>query len=60
MREGDRVQELDLNKRVVRVEIEINIDHDIEDDDEAENDEVRPYTLNFANHVDRGQGNNHF
>ena len=32
MREGDRVEELDLNERVLGVDVEVNVDHDIEDD----------------------------
>ena len=33
--EGDSVQELDLDQRVLRVDIEVNVHHDVEDDDQG-------------------------
>jgi len=52
VRKGNRVQELDLNQRVLRIDVEVNIDHDVEDDDEAEDDNVRSYTLDSPDDKD--------
>ena len=38
VREGNCVQELDLNQRVFWINVEVYIYHDVEDDDQAEDD----------------------
>ena len=40
MREGYGVEELYLNQRVLRIYVEVDVDHDVENDDETENDNV--------------------
>ena len=55
MTEGYRVEELDLNQRVLRVNIEVDVYHDVEDDNETENDKVRANALDLSNHIDRRQ-----
>ena len=40
MREGNGVEELDLNQWVLRIYVEVDVDHDVEDDDETENDDI--------------------
>ena len=40
MTEGDRVQELDLDQWVLRVDVEVDVNHDVEDDDKRENNDV--------------------
>ena len=59
MWEGDCVEELDLDQRIVGVQIEINVDHDVEDDNQAEDHKVRSDTLHFSNHVDWSERNKH-
>ena len=55
MRESYSVEELDLDERVLRVNVEVNVDHDVEDDDETEDDEVRSNALDLANDEDGGE-----
>lgn len=40
MRKADCVEELDLNERIERVNEEVNVDHDVEEDYEAVNDQI--------------------
>lgn len=51
MGECDRVKELNLNQRVLGIYVEIDVDHHIENDDEAEDNQVRAHTLNLADDV---------
>ena len=52
MREGDGVQELDLNQRVLWVDIEVDVHHDIEDDNKGEDHDVASDRLNLADDID--------
>ena len=38
MRESNRVEELNLDQGVLRVNIEVDVHHDVKDDYQAEND----------------------
>ena len=40
MGEGDRVQELDLDQRVLRVDVEVYVYHDVEDDDQGKDNYI--------------------
>ena len=52
MRESNRVQELNLDQWVLGVDIEVNVDHAIEDYNEAKNHDVRPNRLDFSDDED--------
>lgn len=54
MGERDGVQELNLNERVLWIDVEVDIDHDVEDDNEGEDDYVTSDRLHFPDDVDRG------
>ena len=58
--EGDRVQELDLDQRVLRVDVEVNVYHDVEDDDQGKDNYIWSDTLYLSNHIDRGEWDKHF
>ena len=40
MRESDRVEELDLYQWVLGVNVEVDVHHDIENDDKTEYDDI--------------------
>ena len=40
VREGDRVEELDLYQWVLGVNVEVDVHHDVEDDDQTEYDDI--------------------
>ena len=40
MREGDRVEELDLYQWVLGVNVEVDVHHDVEDYDKTEYDDI--------------------
>ena len=54
VREGDRVEELDLYQWVLRVNVEVDVHHDVEDDDKTEYYDIWTNTLHFTDHKDGG------
>ena len=60
MRKSDRVQELDLDERILWVDIEVDVDHNVEDDHQGEDHNVRSDRLDFADDIDGGQGDQDF
>ena len=52
MRESDRVEELDLYQWVLGVNVEVDVHHDIENDDKTEYDDIWTDTLHFTDHED--------
>ncbi len=60
MRKSDCVEELDLDEGVLRIDVEIDVHHDVKDDNQGEDDDVRANALHLTNHVDGGQRDKHF
>ena len=60
MRECYRVEELNLYERVLWVNIEVDIHHDVEDDDQAKNNEVWPDTFHLFDDKDGWKREKHF
>ena len=48
----DRVEELDLNKRILRVTVEVNIHHQVVENNQAKDYDLGAYNLNFFDQVD--------
>ena len=57
MRKADCVEELDLNERIERVNEEVNVDHDVEEDYEAVNDQIWPDRLHILDQIYRTKTN---
>ena len=60
MRERDGIEELDLNERVLWVNIEVNVDHDVENANEGEDDDVASNRLDLLYYVDCRERNEYF
>ena len=52
MGKGDGVQELALNQRVLRVDVKVDIDHGVEYDNQAEDDQIRSNAFCTSDEVD--------
>ena len=52
MWEGDIVKELYLDQWILWVNVEVDVDHNVKDNHQAEDDDIWADALHFPDHVD--------